>query len=288
MVITMPPRRPHHRGPAIVLLARLLVPTLVASGLVVTLPGQNRPERIADLTKAQLVSSTGGAEPSDRASVGLAPWTSVRSARTESRISRNGRWIAWSEEVLLSPTASTYTAVVRVLDRTTGDITDVASQADIPYFVSAVSDDGRYVLVETAAGSASGGRRILRWDRNSPSTLAPVMVDRTTGTEVADAFGLTAWSRFADMSADGSKVVFHSGESSLVAGDTNGTFDSFVRDMTITPATAATTRVSLDTSGNQLTLDVSLVPPAIAGNGTRAAFTVPHRAVDAHPADLRL
>jgi Tol biopolymer transport system component len=54
-------------------------------------------------------------------------------------------------------------------------------------------------------------------------------------------------STFPSISADGRFVAFTSGASNLVSGDTNGKYDTFVRDR----QTGATERVSVDSSGAQ-------------------------------------
>jgi len=75
------------------------------------------------------------------------------------------------------------------------------------------------------------------------------------------------------ISADGRYVAFASDATNLVSGDTNGFNDIFVRDTCVGAAagcTPSTTRVSLDSQGNQLQLpSVSL---AISSNGRYLAF----------------
>jgi S-layer family protein/WD40 repeat protein len=74
------------------------------------------------------------------------------------------------------------------------------------------------------------------------------------------------YSRDADISADGRFVVFWSGASNLVAGDTNEWEDLFVRDI----QTGETTRISVSTSGTQA--DNGSYYPAISGDGRFVAF----------------
>jgi Tol biopolymer transport system component len=76
-----------------------------------------------------------------------------------------------------------------------------------------------------------------------------------------------ALSTAASVSSDGRFVAFMSGASNLVAGDTNATYDIFVRDR----ATGTTERVSLDSTGaegNGISRLVCLSP-----DGRFAAFT---------------
>lgn len=251
------------------LITMLVVGALLVAGLVPTMAGpeqkpQNGPERSVDLSKAHLAVSIGGLEPSDRTTKLIpATYDFTRQLRAPVVVSRNGQWMAWSEEHYFSP----YTARVYVKNLGTGEEVEVASQPGRP-FASAVSDDGRYVLYE--AIDTNSARLVLRWDR---TTAVPtnVVVDRTTGAGLTDpTMGFDG--RYADMTSDGSKVVFHSRLDTLVAGDTNDRIDMFVRDMTVTPATASTSRVSLDTSGNEFLVDIALYPATIAGDGSRAAF----------------
>jgi len=67
-------------------------------------------------------------------------------------------------------------------------------------------------------------------------------------------------------SSDGTKVVFQSDSSDLVAGDTNGSSDVFVKDI----ASGTVTRVSTDASGSQGN-DYSFLP-VFSADGTKVAF----------------
>lgn len=71
------------------------------------------------------------------------------------------------------------------------------------------------------------------------------------------------------VSADGCVVAFESTASDLVASDTNGLGDVFVRDLCADPAT--TTRVSVDPNGGQVT-DRASGDPTISADGTTVAF----------------
>jgi TolB protein len=69
------------------------------------------------------------------------------------------------------------------------------------------------------------------------------------------------------ISADGRFVAFASGASNLVAGDTNGTYDVFVRDRKL----QVTRRVSVGPGGQQA--NSSSVGPAISADGRFVAFS---------------
>jgi WD40-like Beta Propeller Repeat len=75
-----------------------------------------------------------------------------------------------------------------------------------------------------------------------------------------------AYSRDADVSADGRFVVFWSGASNLVAGDTNGAEEIFLRDC----QTGETSRISVSSSGAQA--DNGSYYPAISSDGRFIAF----------------
>lgn len=76
----------------------------------------------------------------------------------------------------------------------------------------------------------------------------------------------TAESKFVAISADGRFVAFRSDAPDLVAGDTNGVRDAFVRDL----VTGVTTRVSVDSSGVEGNGHTH--GPAISADGRFVAF----------------
>ncbi len=69
------------------------------------------------------------------------------------------------------------------------------------------------------------------------------------------------------ISADGRYVAFYSDASNLVAGDTNGARDVFVRDL----QTGETTRVSVSSSGAEANGDS--FAPALSADGRYVAFS---------------
>ena len=68
------------------------------------------------------------------------------------------------------------------------------------------------------------------------------------------------------LSADGTKVLFTSDASNLVAGDTNGTSDDFVKDM----ATGKIMRVSVAADGTEA--NGSSGAYALSSDGTKVVF----------------
>ena len=108
-------------------------------------------------------------------------------------------------------------------------ISDDELEANLASSVAAISDDGRYVAFQSVATNLV-----------SPATngLTHIFVrDRVAGTTVlfsADDAGTQGnlASRFAALSADGTRVAFESDATNLVTGDLNATTDVFVRDTT--------------------------------------------------------
>ncbi len=105
-----------------------------------------------------------------------------------------------------------------------------------------ISDDGRFVAFLSVASNlvaGSSGYKIYVFDRD-PGSTEVVSVDPNGG-------GANHVSAQPRMSADGRFVAFSSLASNLVAGDTNGVRDVFVRDR----GAGITERVSTDSNGIQ-------------------------------------
>ena len=138
---------------------------------------------------------------------------------------------------------------VFVRDRLTSTTTRVsldsaAAQADNDSFESSISGDGRFVAFESqatnlVAGDTNGVNDIFRHDRQTGTTIR-------LSLNSADVQG-DAVSRAPSISADGLIVAFESSATNLVAGDTNGVGDIFVRDI----VAGITTRVSHSVAGTQ-------------------------------------
>ncbi|MFN0009809.1 MAG: TolB family protein [Planctomycetota bacterium] len=128
---------------------------------------------------------------------------------------------------------------------------------------AAVSADGRYVAFESASTNLVAG------DTNG---LLDVFVrDRQSGTTERasiDSGGIQANnnSRNPAISADGRYVAFASDAANLVAGDSNGVQDVFVRDR----QSATTQRVNLHSDGTQANSESAY--PSISGDGRYVSF----------------
>ncbi|MGH2685292.1 MAG: TolB family protein, partial [Actinomycetota bacterium] len=127
-----------------------------------------------------------------------------------------------------------------------------------------ISGDGRYVAFVSDAsdltpGDANGEKDVFVRDLVAGTTTR-VSVD-------ADGGDPNGFSREATISADGRHVAFTSGASDLVAGDGNGEFDVFVRDL----VAGTTTRASVDLLGGDSDWDSNT--DSLSGDGRYVAFT---------------
>jgi len=127
----------------------------------------------------------------------------------------------------------------------------------------AVSMGGRYVAFVSSAtnlvsGDSNGVADVFVRDRQS-GTTERVSVD-SSGKQADGACTSCA------ISSDGRFVAFASVATNLVSGDTNGTFDVFVRDR----QNGTTERVSVDSSGGQG--DAASLDPSISADGMLVAF----------------
>ena len=137
------------------------------------------------------------------------------------------------------------------------------SQGNSDCYGSSISADGRYVAFWSLAtnlvsGDTNGVDDIFVRDRQSGMTER-VSLDSTGAQGNSGSYQ-------PSISADGRFVAFESFASSLVSGDTNGTFDVFVRDR----QSGTTERVSLDSSGAQG--NSASYRPSISADGRFVAF----------------
>ncbi len=157
---------------------------------------------------------------------------------------------------------------VFVKDLATGVVTRISTdvngvQGNDHSYTAAFSPDGTKVVF------VSGSSNFVAGD----SSTADIFIkDLVTGvvTKVSaalDGTGGNGHSHQPLFSPDGTKVVFHSDSSNLVAGDTNGVTDIFVKDL----ITGVVTRVSTDSTGlgqgNNISED-----PVFSPDGTKVAF----------------
>ena len=190
-------------------------------------------------------------------------------------ISDDGRFVAFaSGDPSLAPVVAPATfelftdgdTDIFVRDRQTGMTERITDQQEfMPTGSPSISADGRFVAFESFSGS------IVPGDGNSKSDV--FVRDRLLHTTVrasVDTGGGDADGSSIDpmLSGDGRYLVFRSGATDLVAGDTNGNEDIFVRDL---QAAGTTVRVSLSSGGvvsNSLSRG-----PAISGDGRFVTFS---------------
>jgi hypothetical protein len=184
-------------------------------------------------------------------------------------ISADGRYVTFSSEASNLVAGDTNgTSDVFVRDRVTGVTTRVSvasggAQGNEESEQSVISADGRYVAFVSrasnlVAGDVNGKRDVFLRDRVSGvTTLVSVATDGTQADNFSERLAI---------SADGRYVAFYSVATNLVAGDTNGAMDVFVRDR----VTATTTRVSVASDGTQGNADSEA--PAISADGRYVAF----------------
>jgi Tol biopolymer transport system component len=107
---------------------------------------------------------------------------------------------------------------------------------------------------------------------SAPAVDGIYVRDRRVGTTTlasvsSDGRRASSFLELARISGDGRYVVFGSDASDLVPGDTNGTFDAFLRDL----RAGRTTRISVSTRGRQA--NGESVAQSISADGMRIGFS---------------
>jgi Tol biopolymer transport system component len=185
-----------------------------------------------------------------------------------SSISANGRFVAFDSFARNLVPHDTGNRQVFVRDRHTGR-NEVVSRSTAGTLGNSWSErpsiswDGRYVAFDSIATNLVAG------DANGTSDV--FVHDRTTGTTslVSVASGDlpgNAWSSSPAISADGRYVAFQSVASDLVANDTNGEMDIFVRDRLL----GTTERASLSAGGTEV--HFGGWNPSISPDGRHVSF----------------
>ncbi|MCW2505798.1 MAG: domain protein beta Propeller [Actinomycetia bacterium] len=147
---------------------------------------------------------------------------------------------------------------------TTRVTTGIGGQPDSYSSGAAISGDGRFVAFDSHATNLVGGDTNAAGDvfRYEVATGAVTRVSVSSGEEQA-----RRDSSAPSLSGDGRFVAFTSGAGHLVAGDTNGRPDAFVRDT----LTGRTVRASIGITGSEG--DAATTEARISGNGRFVAFT---------------
>jgi Tol biopolymer transport system component len=185
-------------------------------------------------------------------------------------ISADGRFVAFvSLATNLVAGDTNGCADVFVRDRLSGtterlSVSSAGVQADAGSRLPSISDSGRFVVFSSFASNLVTG------DMN---TCADIFVrDRLSGTTELASLSTAGVQGNADsadgaVSSDGRFVAFGSLASNLVAGDTNGRYDAFVRDRN----SGTTVRASVSSGGVQANSESFTC--TISANGRLAAFS---------------
>jgi Tol biopolymer transport system component len=215
-----------------------------------------------------------GAQPRARAACTPAAVMSPQGdgAGAAPSLSADGRFMAFQSSADdLVPGDSDFTDIF-VFDRVTCAIerVSVSSAEDAANSASAnpaISDDGRFVVFESSATN-------LAPDSNGFTTDI-FLRDRQFGTTSLVSVGFdgaqgASASTDAEISGDGSIVVFISASTTLVPADTNNEADVFVRDL----VAATTDRASISTSGTQgdSPFVTGVSDPVLSADGRYVAF----------------
>jgi Tol biopolymer transport system component len=187
----------------------------------------------------------------------------------DASISGDGRYVAfYSQAANLVSGDSNGMQDIFVRDRNTGTtyLVSRSSAGVVGGGMSldpSISSDGRYVAFESSATNlVSGDTNLLQdifvRDRNTGTTY---LVSRSSAGVQTDGVSYDP-----SLSGNGRYVAFDSSATNLVADDTNGARDIFVRDRN----TGTTYRVSVSSSGTEAT--AASYSPGISSDGRYVAF----------------
>lgn len=186
-------------------------------------------------------------------------------------ISSDGRYVAFvSDASNLVPNDTNGFTDVFVHDRQTGTTTRASVASDgtegndnVVEYEIGISGDGRYVVFYSYASNlvnddTNGFIDVFVHDNQTGETSR---VSVSSSGEQANANCMNP-----AISGDGRYVAFHSLANNLVSGDTNETYDVFLRDL----QTGTTTLVSVNSSGQQA--NGGGKEPSISGDGRYVVF----------------
>ena len=190
-------------------------------------------------------------------------------------ISANSRFVAFgSNATNLVPGDTNNSGDIFLRDLSANTTTRISvdsagNQGNGNSFVSSISADGRFVVFSSDAsnlvpGDTNGSSDIFLRDLSNNTTTC-ISVD-SAGNPGSRSRGSSS---VPSISADGRFVVFASDAANLVPGDTNGSSDIFLRDL----SSNTTTRISVDSAGSQTTIsNFGSGNPSISADGRFVAF----------------
>jgi Tol biopolymer transport system component len=164
-------------------------------------------------------------------------------------VSRNGRWLAWSERP--PGTRGTRQGRLLLMDRETKELDPGLNRGDYGHLSTGISNDGRFAVF-----SIEG--QVHRYDDLNET------VEVISRTPEGDPGNGGSYEVVA--SSDGDVIVFASEASDIVPGDANGTWDVYQFD----PDTERVRRLSIGEDGTEPDDDCNSV--AISGNGKFVSF----------------
>lgn len=185
-------------------------------------------------------------------------------------ISGDGRYVVFcSAASNLVASDDSVGAAVFKKDLQTGAITRVSNSqagdgANLPCANPAISGDGRYVAFETEASNLVSDDTNSHCDVFVKDTQSGSIGRASTATGSTEA---DSDSECASISRDGRYVVFCSHATDLVASDTNGLVDAFIKDRT----DGVTRMVSVDSTG-KVQGNADAYNAAISANGQCVTF----------------
>ncbi len=184
-------------------------------------------------------------------------------------ISSNGRFVAFSSVATnLAPSDVNGHADVFVHDSQTGatvlaSVGSTGIQANADCLNPSLSGDGRFVTFKSVATNLVVG------DTNNQMDVfvRDLLLGTTQLVSVGLATAANGASDRAAISADGRNISFVSFAGNLVTGDTNGTFDVFVRDQGCTFESYAYCTAKVNSVGCSPTIAMTGAASASAGSG---------------------
>jgi Tol biopolymer transport system component len=132
-------------------------------------------------------------------------------------------------------------------------------------FEAIFSPDGTKLLFTSDATDLVAGDTNLNTDVFIKDLITGTITRISTSSSNAEASG--GYSREGVFSPDGTKVVFASNATNLVAGDTNGSSDIFMKNL----VTGTVIRVSTNAAGTQA-IDGGSLTPVFSPDGTKIVF----------------
>ena len=185
-------------------------------------------------------------------------------------ISPDGRYVSFTSDnslITRDDDEGTFDVMLRdrelaTTERLTFDVNGETNARLSLHLPGPISVDGRFALFESP-GAFVHGRTDYQWDvyrRDRSAKRTELVSAGVAGQSGND------WSGAASLSADGHFVAFESAASNLVAGDTNGVSDVFVRDL----QKETTELISVSSAGTLGDAPSSL--PVISADGRFVAF----------------